>query len=360
MKVIVKYILRRFLGLLAGNMGGMLAVFLIIDYVSNIGKFNNATSTDVLTYYLYYTPYVIVLVFPIAMLLSTMFCVGITAKNNELTALRSAGVSVWKVLMPLVFLAFFISLGVLVFNNYLMPYFNRERVYIDNAVIQEKEKFIEGERRRNVLHRGKKNILYRIGDFRPSNKTGRNVKIYFFLGNRLYMSAEADHMRWEDGRWVLLKSVTRTVKGTNVDIEKHTTYTHPFLIDKPEDFSNIKRKAEEMDLAELSEYIDLLKRSGAGEKNIKHMQTELHFKMSLPFINFVVVLIGVGIASGMGGRGMSLMFGLGIFMALFYYIVVQIGRVLGQSVILGPFVGAWFGNLIFLPIGILIFLRAIK
>jgi len=82
-------------------------------------------SVGVLTELLFYVSAgLIPLALPLAILLSSIMTFGNLAENNELTALKSSGLSLTKIMKPLIFVVLLISTGTFFFSNYVIPVAN--------------------------------------------------------------------------------------------------------------------------------------------------------------------------------------------------------------------------------------------
>lgn len=118
----------------------------------------------------------------------------------------------------------------------------------------------------------------------------------------------------------------------------------------------IKSK-EEMSYWELADFIEKVRRQ--GEKVNMHL-ADLYFKIALPFMNFIVVLLGISVVARMGRKGGAMLFGIGIAVAFTYWIISRFGLAFAQNGQLSPMLGAWLGNIIFLALGIVMYRRAVQ
>ncbi len=109
-----------------------------------------------------------------------------------------------------------------------------------------------------------------------------------------------------------------------------------------------------MNIAELSRQLDEYRRSGL---EILDIETELNFKISYPFTNFILIFLGIpiGLLLKKGGKGAS--FGLSLLIGLGYYETMAFFKILAKSGIMSPYVVAWVPNLIFLGVGIYLYTR---
>jgi len=64
------------------------------------------------------------LALPIAVLFSSIMTMGNLAESNELTSMKSSGMSLFKVMKPMLILVVFLSIGTFYFSNYVLPIAN--------------------------------------------------------------------------------------------------------------------------------------------------------------------------------------------------------------------------------------------
>jgi lipopolysaccharide export system permease protein len=84
---------------------------------------------------------IIPLALPLAVLISSIMTLGNLAENNELTALKSAGLSLYRILMPLIFTMVFLAIGTFYFSNYALPVVNLKWRWIIYDIQQQKPTF---------------------------------------------------------------------------------------------------------------------------------------------------------------------------------------------------------------------------
>ena len=109
-----------------------------------------------------------------------------------------------------------------------------------------------------------------------------------------------------------------------------------------------------MNFIELKQYIDRVRREGGKANNYI---ADLYFKISYPMINLIVVLLGIALTTKVGKRGLARVFGVGLLICFAYYIFTKLGLAFGHSGELHPFVAAWLGNIVFLILGLFLFIR---
>jgi len=127
------YLISIFSAWTVGISFALIAIFVVIDYVSNIRVFEQATSVEIALYYLYSMPWVALTFFPLVLLLSSMAAIGILAKHSELIAMKSAGISVRQLTVPLLLLGILLSIGTFYAGEKVIPAGNiRKKELVDS------------------------------------------------------------------------------------------------------------------------------------------------------------------------------------------------------------------------------------
>jgi lipopolysaccharide export system permease protein len=85
---------------------------------------------------------------------------------------------------------------------------------------------------------------------------------------------------------------------------------------------------------------------------------ELEFKIALPFMNFIVILLGIAITARAGRKGSAVFFGIGLGLAFTYWLLARFSIVFAQNGYLPTTLGAWLGNGLFLIIGLFLYRKA--
>lgn len=360
--LIQRYILGRFLSNLLLCTFSVLIIYVVVDYTGKIGKFGKVPIYVVGYYYLYVIPYILNLVISIIMLLTAMFTMGGLAKHSEITAMRSAGLSVFYITRPVIYFSILLVLGNIVFNETLYPKANRLRERMYNTLIRQQPPPVHAMRY-GFIYLGQNNLMYHFkGRYDAALKRGTDVDIEFYEHSKLYKRISCRSLEWVKGRWLAKNGIERTFYAeslTTRPFQLMTEFPRP-LLEKPEDILKEKRLPEEMNFMELNQYIDDLQRAGENPQTIAKLRADLQYKLSLPVIIFIVVILGVSLTVKVGRSGMAKVFGIGLLVGFFFYFAVNLGVGLGQSGTLHPVLGAWLGNLIFLPASLFYFWKVTK
>ncbi len=350
LKLLDQYLLKRFLiNLLVGVLTWIL-IFLVVDVIENISRFidQHASVHQVVMYYVYYIPYIISLTLPVAMLLAALFSMTSLAQHNEIVAQLSAGISLYRILAPLFILAFLISIGAGIFNETIVPEANQRRWDIRRYDIEKRTR-PRYKTRSNIFIQESNNRTISLKYFNGRSNEGRQVSIKTYDGSRLTERIDASRMLWKDGAWLLRQGRVRrfSENGETLTVFKDSLFTN--LDVEPEELAIEQKKPEEMGYADLTRFINDLRAIGADPRK---WVVEQQLKLSLPFANLIVILLGAPMASRKRRGGMGLNFGISLMISFIYFILIRVGQVLGHQGTLSPFLGAWFGNFVFLALGL--------
>ena len=351
LRLLDKYLLKRFIINLGIAIITWIVIFLVVDIIENISKFidRGATFQQFSLYYLYYIPYIISLTLPVAMLLSTLFSLSVFAQNNEVVAQLSSGISLYRLLAPLLIVAMGISIISGFFNEIIVPETNQRRLDIKRYEISGNTR-PEEKSRSNVYRQDSNKRKFIIKYFNGKTNEARSVSIQTFDGPKLIERIDAEKMIWSGDYWMLLDGKIRIFKGEKEQFYsfKDSAYYDTNL--KPENMIELQKKPEEMSFEELNRFIAELQLIGGDTKK---WIVERHLKISIPFSNFIVVLLGAPLASRKRRGGVAKNFALSLLVSFVYFIIIRMGQVFGHQGQLSPIFAAWLGNLIFFTLGLI-------
>ncbi len=338
-------------------------IWLVVDVIEHIDLFidRGAGILLVAKYYLYYTPFIVFFLLPVSVLLSTLFCIGLLAKNNELSAMKATGISLYRILAPLFVLAFFISLLTIGANELILPNTNYQKREIRRVEIEKKkkEKIILFK---DVLVQGEDQRIFFINTFNSEKNEGEDVLVQKFEKGMLKEQIEAKRIIWVNRGWLFEKGRYRIFSDSLGlrDKERFEPFDHLFRLDlkiKPLAFTQRQKEPEEMSYKELSQYIEVKKK--AGQKVSKEL-TDLYLKFSYPLVNLIILLLGAPIAASPKRSGLAIGFAIALGITFVYWFVLKTFQSFGYAEKLHPLLSAWSANIIFGFLGIIFLLKAKK
>ena len=136
--ILPRYLRHHFINILTFCLLSVILLFLVFDLVENLDKFmdRKVSWNVVLMYYIYYIPYILVLIMPVATLLAAVFSVGSLAKHNEMVAMKALGFSLYQVMITILFLGFLVSLLTFALAEAVVPPANQKREEISRQPIR--------------------------------------------------------------------------------------------------------------------------------------------------------------------------------------------------------------------------------
>ena len=137
MTLLDRYILRAFLSTLVFSMMALCVIFLVVDLMESLDGFldHRAPASAIIRYYTFYLPQIIKLITPIAMLLASLFAIGRLSSANEITAMKSAGKSIYRLLLPVAAVSLLLSLWQLYFNGWIVPHAQTKMLAVDREYL---------------------------------------------------------------------------------------------------------------------------------------------------------------------------------------------------------------------------------
>ncbi len=363
MKKLDLYILRQLIGTLVFSVVGLCVIFVVVHLLENLDGFlDKKTPTRViLLFYLNFLPEIVKLITPIAMLLAALFTVGRLSNTNEIMAMKTGGMSVYRLMLPLLVCGAMLSAVQVYFNGWVVPKANQHKAEIERKYLQKGrlETSLYNVYLRDTPTR---NVLLRFYD--DLSKTGNYMTIEEYTDEhtpRITRRVDATSFSYDSvqGAWKLQNamahSFSRAQSAERLSAERLDTAMIKLNI-KPRELFQLQRGTEELNFTELREYIDLSERGG---KDVRKQMIDYYGQYALPFANLIVILFGVLplAAGGQRKRGLALEIGAAMVIAFLYMACVKIAQTLAFASALHPVVGAWLANVVFLVIGLLLLLR---
>jgi len=352
-----RYILSGFwrnfmLGLVA-----FLIIYVTVDVNEKIDDFYDykATAGEIASFYLFQIPWIVVLVLPVSTLLSTVFTLGRLARENELTAFVASGTPLVRVSQPILVSALLISLGTMVFGEFVVPFSNRRADRIMEVDIKGQKEKDSYRYRTNLHYQGEGNRTWYAERYDVNVGVLIGVSIHQYDGPRLVRRTDAKKAYWDGARWVFMDGAVREFKGGTETVVPFERLELPDLPERPEDIAKEEVNPEEMNFLELQRYIAKVRRGG-GE--VDPYLVDLYFKFSFPFTSLIFAMIGVALSSAKRKPSMAAGFGLTLLISFMYYGILRIGQSLGHSGVIAPLLGAWLGNAVFILVGSVLLYRA--
>lgn len=368
MRILSRYLVRRYLVSLLLALAAFVSIFLVVDLTDRLNEFldRGFEGRAILAYYFFYVPYVIVLALPMASLLACLFSVGDLSRRLELTAMKAAGVSLAQILLPVAGTALILSLLALALGDLVAPGANRRRAEIGRGGALEASSFTVRE---NLVLRDVNGQVLSIGRYDVGAQVGHIVLLDRYdrgadrregsprpaRDPRLISRLTAKSMRWAEGRWAWQDGVARTFEKARETEAPFSLLVPEGLTLRPEDIQRPDRKPEEMSYGDLQRAVERKRLVGVS---FQRDLMELQLKIAFPFASLIMVLFGAPLAASLRRTGRGTTFGFCLLLAFIFYGSIKGCQALGGNGLLAPAVAAWLPNMLFAGTGAGIFLRA--
>jgi lipopolysaccharide export system permease protein len=334
-------------------------LYVVADLFSLLDELlkNSIKFYTIFSYYLWLIPIIVVQVCPMAVLLSSIYILANLSRHNEIIALKASGINLLTILKPLLFMGVLISVLIFLTNDRLVP-----EAMMKSSVIKEENfrksrkettRFIE-----NVAAYGTHNRMIFVRNFNVNQKILNEViVIEQDQRQKPIYKVTAKEAHWQNNIWLGKSVVFYTLDKTGQVIGDPAVYEEKELDieEKPVDLLKKDAQAKFMSYRGLEQYINLL--ALAGGRLARRLKVELYYKLAFPFMNLVIILIGVPFAVNTNRGGTLLGIGISLGVGLSYYGLNAVFLALGRGGFLPPLLAAWMSNILFTAIGSFLLIR---
>jgi len=323
-------------------------VSVVIDFSEKINKFLDAElgTLEVLTgYYLPFLPWINGLMWPLFSLIAVIFFTSRMARNTEMIAMLSSGVSFNRIMVPYIIAASILAALFWLGKNYVIPHSNKLKNDFEYEHITKRHtKTLNNDIHFYLSEDEKVHIRY----YRKRDTTAQNFRIETFEEGRLVKTLKAEKLIFKEkpNVWTLkdyeirtfkgMQESLTTVKGSNTDTTLNLT---------PADFVQNMKYMENMTTGDLRAYVK--REQGRGVGAAKNFLIQLHQRNSEPFSIIILTIIGLAVASRKVRGGMGLHLAIGVTLGAAFVIIGQFAATFSNNLSLSPALGAWMPNIIF-------------
>ena len=351
-----------------------LSVGVMFDLIRKIVEFGLPIIVALKIFFLS-LPGFLVLAFPMSVLLSCLLTYGNLSSNSEILALKSLGINNFRIILPSLSLALFMTLLTFIFNDNLVPISNRVAADIMENNIG---KSIKTEKGKYNISFSKYGSILDANTNKPIDNATHLTHIFYarrFLNNVMYEVTGVDLSKKatkiliaaNNGKFVDQLNSWEFSNGemiiTNdegsVSTISFDTYKYPFD-NGPSKLAAIPSDAKNMTISEARKAEEMYAMAG-NIKESRKMKVRIYEKITLPFSCIVFSLIGstLGIKQNIRSSK-SQGFGLSIIIIFLYYLTCFVFSSMGIVGMITPFLSAWIPVFIFLGFGTYLLRRSNK
>lgn len=340
------YVAGRYLRVFGMAFLGMLGIFYIASFIDLSDKLfkGQATGGMLLQYFFFATPQFIYYVLPIAALVATLVTVGLLTKSSELIVMRACGISLYRAAVPLLVFGAIWSGGLFLLEETVLAASNQRARALDNAIRGRTPRTV------NMLNRqwlaARDGSLYHYVYFDPQAAQLNGFSHFRFAPRSFELVARTFTERADHGNegWAASRGWHRDFDGEGHVRTYEAFARRPLPIEPLDYFMTERPDADRMSYRELHAYVGELRSSGY---NAVPYAVELQRKLSFPFVTVIMTLIAVPFAVTTGSRGALFGVGVGIVLAIAYWLLFSVFAAIGAAGLITPVLAAWAPNILF-------------
>ncbi len=360
MKILDKYILKKYFVSLIFTLLILLPIAVSIDISEKVGKFikdSELTLNEIV--YDYYVNFLInygISFLPLALFISVIMFTSQISNNSEIIAIHSSGISFKRFLRPYFIGAFIVAIFSLFANHFIVPKSNKTFEKFQETYLRSSSKKQTKNHVKNVsLQLSKDDYVY-FGTFNFISNQGYNFSYEHYEGNQLKYKLRSNSVRWakDDSIYKIRNYKKRYIYAKNDSISSGNLFDTIFNF-QPKDLLYVAYLAKEMSSVNLSSHISQSEKRGV--KNLNNYKVELYKRTSLPVSAFILTVIAVTLSSRKRRGGIGVNLAAGLTLMFIYVFFLKVSEVLGSTADSNPLFTVWMPNLIFGALSVFLYIK---
>jgi len=332
-----------------------IVIFLLVDIVEHLDHImdSDISRMKILLYFIYTIPWYSSLGLPMALLLATVFTMGALQKNNELCAIKAAGISIKRISISLLTLGILFSVLSFYYDNIIVTHYLQKK-----SILGEKYNLTRFKKnnlnQKNIFRQESKEKILGIQKFLFRENVAHKVSLQSFEDGNLIDRLDIPLMKWDENNklWEFSTFHLRKWKNDSLIYNSGNNDTTFFLNFDPIELTKKSVNPEEMNYWELKQFVQKLNQYGINDPK---WSVNMHFKTAFACTSFLMILFGLSLSIRKPRSNLAVGVGVGLFVIFIYYAAITTGRSLGYKGTIEPFLSVWLTNLFFFIIGIYLF-----
>jgi LPS export ABC transporter permease LptG/LPS export ABC transporter permease LptF len=364
-RIVDEYIVREVATLFVLVLAGFVLLLIVFTFFDRLGDIlrNHIAMAIVGEYLLNLTPSLLYQIAPLAVLIAVLVTFSVLNRNSEIIAMKATGISLYRLVIPIVSIAACLAACLFLFDQYYLPQANRTQESLLNVIkgkppqtyLHPEEQWIFGPKSAP----GEPGCIFYYEFFDPDTNEFANLSVFEFNPATFQLTGRifAKRAVWDvDSRsWHFENGWVRQIEGANVKAYRTFLETNfPEIHATPDYFKKEDLQSQEMNFGQLDRYIRDLRQSGF---DTKRLSVALWHKLSYPLIAVVMAVLAIPFALSMGRRGSITGVAVAIGVALAYWVVDGLFGAMGNVNYLPASMAAWSADILFGLVGGYLLLR---
>lgn len=354
------YLLQQFLYFFFVLLAGFVLIFdafTLFDLLADISR-NHVGALIVLNYFRYLIPLMTYQLAPLATLVATLVTLSVLAKNNEVVAFKASGISMYRIVLPLLLAGGLIAGGIFLLDDTYLPYANQRQDALRDIIKGRPAQTYREPTHQWIFGEGARIYNYQLFD--PDQKLFGGLSVFeldpktFQMQRRVF----AERGVWDSSQqaWVLTGGWIRDFdsQGRVTRYEPFTATSLPELTEPPSYFQREVRQYYQMNWRQLGQYISSLRQAGF---ETARLSVQWQKKFAFPLIAAIIIFLSAPFAFLTGTRGAVGGVAVAVGIGIVYWAISALFEALGSVGQLPPVLAGWAPDAIFGFLGAYFFLR---
>jgi Predicted permeases len=365
MRLLDRYLLREYLIPLGYCLCGFLILWISFDLFAEMNEFQSKKlhGGDIAEYYLVTMPAILALILPMVVLLALLYALTNHSRNHEITAIRAAGVSLWRLCVPYLATGFLASVALFALNELVVP----DSSAAGDRIKMRRESKTAGSLPPNLISKfgftnsrdGDRKWL--IGLYNVDTSEMSDVHVIWKVADGSSRWLKAARAMRSDDQWVFYEvqeyNEPPESRALLVPVLQTNKMTFPEFAETPDEIkseikitgadrpqrSGMALKLPELSIREILSYLSL----HPQPQRENELYTKLYGRMAAPWTCLVAVLIAIPFGAGGGRRNVFVGVASSIVICLLYYFLQPLCLTFGSAGYMPPWLAAWLPNLVF-------------
>jgi len=345
-----------YLGMIMAAFLTLMLVFTLFELLTDIMR-NHISAWVVGDYLLNVCPYFIYNLAQYAVLLAVLITFGLMVRSNEVTAIKATGISVYRIVFPVVMICALLAASLFFFDQFYLPHANKRQDALRNQIKGRPAQTYLRPDRKWIF--GQHSDIYYYQFFDADRDQFADISVFqfdprtFAITQRVY--AERAHWSEVTQRWIYEQGWVRQLRGDSIenyrpfDVTAFSQFSEP-----PTYFKKEVKQSSEMSFEELRRYIHDLQQSGF---DVVRLRVQLQRKLAVPFVTLVMAVLAIPFSLSTGKRGAVTGVAVAVGIAAMYEVVSRLFESMGNLSQLPPALAAWSPDLIFALFGTYLILK---
>ena len=358
------YVVREFFGMFLLVLASFVILMLVFTFFELVGDIirNHVPLGMVGDYLFNLAPSMIYAITPLAVLISVLVTFGVLNRNSEIVAMKATGISLYRLVIPIVSISAILAIGLFVFDDYYLPAANRRQEFLRSTIkgrppqtfLHPEEKWMFGQ-----SGKGEPAHIFYYQFFDRDDDAFANLSVFefnpstFALSRRIFASRAVWDEKTES--WHFLNGWVRNIDGNKREYVEFKNTTFSEINEDPGYFKKENLQSQEMNFQQLRAYIRDLRQSGFDTMRLR---VALWHKLAYPMIAVIMAILAIPFALSMGRRGSLTGIAVAISVALAYWVVDGLFGAMGNVNYLPAALAAWSPDVLFGLAGGYLLLRA--